>query len=740
MSVVELIYRLGADSSRFSSELKGAERNVQRFQRRAESNVRKLGKAFLTLGGLAGGALAGLVKQAIDTGAELSVMSDRTGVAVEELSALGWAAEQAGVAEGQLERGLIRFNRTMGEVERGTGRAAEMARRLGISLHDTNGSLRPQGELLGEIAEAVANARDSYEEAAIASEFFGREAGPKLLPLLKEGEGGIEELKDEAERMGIVFSDHAARAARQLQDDVNRLRKRTHAYAITVASNVLPVLNQYVTDMLDSADATEKNADEVSRAARITAGLLKAVEGVRVSFVIVGTTLGVVGASLTTMVTGAIDDLKRLGAGVGNLVRAIVSRDVSAIGSAWNGLTTTMEENDERFVAEQKALWGSYAEDIEKIVMESGRRMAELDAAAAGTAITPGEDDDGDEGGRDLVDFGFDAAVDEAEEELKRLQGIVARELSALETPAQEFKRRMDDLNSALAEGLLNPRAFEAIRSELIQTLDPYGDLARQAEETSRLMAEADWMQGLKRQAREVIAEINGIDLATVAHLESLQELRDEGLITWGEYEMAVQGVVGAVESAEEDTNELIGLTQDVASTFASGLIDFVIDPFNSSVEEMATNFIRQTTRMVLETAAQRAILAAFGGDVGSPGFAGGGVVQAFAAGGFVSGPGTATSDSIPAMLSDGEYVLNARTTRRLGVSRLDAINSGNAQGFADGGLVSRSGGGSGGDMGGMEVIVVNNLEEAQQKYLNSRAGRRKIVQIQYEEGERSRR
>jgi hypothetical protein len=46
-----------------------------------------------------------------------------------------------------------------------------------------------------------------------------------------------------------------------------------------------------------------------------------------------------------------------------------------------------------------------------------------------------------------------------------------------------------------------------------------------------------------------------------------------------------------------------------------------------------------------------------------------------FASGGFVSGLGTARSDSIPAMLSNGEYVINARATannRKL----LDAINS----------------------------------------------------------------
>ena len=44
--------------------------------------------------------------------------------------------------------------------------------------------------------------------------------------------------------------------------------------------------------------------------------------------------------------------------------------------------------------------------------------------------------------------------------------------------------------------------------------------------------------------------------------------------------------------------------------------------------------------------------------------------------GGEVNGPGTATSDSIPARLSDGEYVLNAETVEMVGEDYLDKINN----------------------------------------------------------------
>ena len=60
----------------------------------------------------------------------------------------------------------------------------------------------------------------------------------------------------------------------------------------------------------------------------------------------------------------------------------------------------------------------------------------------------------------------------------------------------------------------------------------------------------------------------------------------------------------------------------------------------------------------------------------------------AYARGGHVWGSGTATSDSIPAMLSNGEFVVNARAAQQVGPGLLHAINSGNFPRFGDGGPV----------------------------------------------------
>ena len=60
-----------------------------------------------------------------------------------------------------------------------------------------------------------------------------------------------------------------------------------------------------------------------------------------------------------------------------------------------------------------------------------------------------------------------------------------------------------------------------------------------------------------------------------------------------------------------------------------------------------------------------------------------------FSTGGAVFGVGNSTSDDIPSMLSNGEYVLNAAAVQRIGIPLLDAMNSGKRLRFARGGAVN---------------------------------------------------
>jgi len=62
----------------------------------------------------------------------------------------------------------------------------------------------------------------------------------------------------------------------------------------------------------------------------------------------------------------------------------------------------------------------------------------------------------------------------------------------------------------------------------------------------------------------------------------------------------------------------------------------------------------------------------------------------AMATGGHIRGPGTGTSDDIPAMLSNGEYVIRANAVKTIGVSTLDRLNQADRMKFSDGGPVTR--------------------------------------------------
>jgi hypothetical protein len=128
---------------------------------------------------------------------------------------------------------------------------------------------------------------------------------------------------------------------------------------------------------------------------------------------------------------------------------------------------------------------------------------------------------------------------------------------------------------------------------------------------------------------------------------------------------------------------------------FFSGLVGYLKGPINTIIGFINDNMIDKIN----------AVLGAIGvpNIPHIPGLAAGGFVGSrkgenggpgFRSGGRVHGPGTGTSDSIPAWLSNGEFVINARATREF-LPLLQAINGGQATGnaFGIGGWVGSAAG-----------------------------------------------
>lgn len=124
---------------------------------------------------------------------------------------------------------------------------------------------------------------------------------------------------------------------------------------------------------------------------------------------------------------------------------------------------------------------------------------------------------------------------------------------------------------------------------------------------------------------------------------------------------------------------------QDLAKDATRGIVDDLIA--GKSAADAFSNALGRIAQKLLDMAFDDLFTGLFKGGIFP--FASGGVVKA-ATGGYISGPGGPRSDSIPAMLSNGEYVINAAATKKFG-PLLDAINSGKGLALAGGGPVMRA-------------------------------------------------
>ena len=144
------------------------------------------------------------------------------------------------------------------------------------------------------------------------------------------------------------------------------------------------------------------------------------------------------------------------------------------------------------------------------------------------------------------------------------------------------------------------------------------------------------------------------------------------------------QQKINTISKIQQTSNQL-------AKDFSGAITDWITGA--KSFGDAMKSVLQQLISQLIQAALYATIVAACTG--GGGGFAArwkGAFGNAFASGGSVDGPGTGTSDSIPAMLSNGEYVLNAQAVDRLGVPFLNGLNTGRLRGFASGGLVGSGG------------------------------------------------
>lgn len=204
---------------------------------RIESKLNGLASVAKGVGAAIGGALAvggltQLFRSTVDGIDKLNDLADATGSTVENLSALEDAARRTSTGVDVVGDALVKLNKTLAEAKPGSEQAAVL-QSIGLSAAQLR-QLDPAEALL-KVAQALSRFSDDGSKARVVQELFGksiREVAPLLKDLVEQGQLNATVTKEqaaEAERFN-----HQLAAAKKNSEDLAR----------TVASELLPMLNQ----------------------------------------------------------------------------------------------------------------------------------------------------------------------------------------------------------------------------------------------------------------------------------------------------------------------------------------------------------------------------------------------------------------------------------------------------------------------------------------------------------------
>ena len=229
---------LGLDSAQFTTGMKNAQTGLQKFAGIAKTGALAIAGAMAAAGGAIATAMAGVITRAGD----MYELSQALGLTVEDLSRMTYAAELSGVQIEGLEKAIKKLSVSLFDASQsGTGPAANAFRMLGISAVDAEGNVRPVIDVMGDLADRFSKMPGGAQKTAMAMRVFGK-AGADMIPMLNEGRGGLQEMYDEAQRLGIVLDTETAASAEALGDELTRLNAAKDGVITKITTGMLPAL------------------------------------------------------------------------------------------------------------------------------------------------------------------------------------------------------------------------------------------------------------------------------------------------------------------------------------------------------------------------------------------------------------------------------------------------------------------------------------------------------------------
>lgn len=205
---------------------------------------------------LAGGAIANAAKnfviEQVAMGDELVDTAARLGVTTDELQRFQFAAGQFSVGAEGAATALQFLNKNVALAAEGNATVADAFRQLGTHTKNAQGGIRPISELLPDLADGFAALPNDAVRTARAMEIFGR-SGAALLPMLKGGRAGAEELSKEFDRLGGGLSAEFLQQADRAGDELDKLRWAMMGLKSRIAVSLVPGLVWLVTKLQTGA-------------------------------------------------------------------------------------------------------------------------------------------------------------------------------------------------------------------------------------------------------------------------------------------------------------------------------------------------------------------------------------------------------------------------------------------------------------------------------------------------------
>ncbi len=185
------------------------------------------------------------IKNSLEMSAELQNMSNQLGVSVEKLSALKYAVEQSGGDLDALGETLGTLSEKMLEASNGNTEIQNTFKMLGIQIKDTNGNFRNTEDVLLDLSDSFKNSSNNAAKVGLTLSLL-QEDGKKLIPFLNQGRDGFEEMRKEAERLGLIVSSNTTAQIQNLKKELNTFSSIASNSFLNLTATAAPALTIFI--------------------------------------------------------------------------------------------------------------------------------------------------------------------------------------------------------------------------------------------------------------------------------------------------------------------------------------------------------------------------------------------------------------------------------------------------------------------------------------------------------------